>query len=172
MVKHRSGISTFASSKLCPQDETHGHCLFPRSISFLRRSFTTMAYSKSTWNSRVKKVFYLFFGVCICNTSLLRFKFSSFTIRHKSDESRWTQLITSLRSVWSVVFNEPQRTRPSAITTYANIPRWYRFFRFFVWFISFILDRKRSMHSHLDKLPHPTPQPGIWKLSIPTIDIN
>ena len=59
------------------------------------------------------------------------FRISSFTIRHKSDESQCTQLITCLRSVWSVVFSEPQRTRPSAITTYANIPRWYRFFRFF-----------------------------------------
>ena len=88
---------------------------------------------------------------------VLHFEFSSFTIRHKSDESQWTQLITCLRSVWSVVFNEPQRTRPSAITTYANIPRWYRFFRFFVWFISFILDRKRSIALSFGQTSSPSP---------------
>ena len=96
-------------------------------------------------------------GVCICHTSLLRCEFSSFTIRKKSDESWCTQLITSLRSVWSVVFNEPQRTRPSAITTYANIPRWYRFLRFFVWFISFILDRKRSIVLSFRQTSSPSP---------------
>ena len=84
-------------------------------------------------------------------------RISSFTIRHKSDESQWTQLITSLRSVWSVVFNEPKRTRPSAITTYANIRRWYRFFRFFVWFISFILDRKRSITLSFVQTSSPSP---------------
>ena len=40
---------------------------------------------------------------------------------------------------------ELQQTKPSAITTYANIPRVDRFCQFFVWFISFILDRKRSI---------------------------
>ena len=128
--------------------------------------FTTMAYRNSRWNSRVKKVFYLFF-VSVLSISrnaffvtceafvVLEFAFATpvcyvtnfllFTVIHKSNESQCTQLITSLRSVRIVVFNEPQRARPSAITTYANIPRWYRFFQFFVWFISFILDRKRSI---------------------------
>ena len=125
-----------------------------------------MAYRNSRWNSRVKKVFYLFF-VSVLSISrnaffvtceafvVLEFAFATpvcyvtnfllFTVIHKSNESQCTQLITSLRSVRIVVFNEPQRARPSAITTYANIPRWYRFFQFFVWFISFILDRKRSI---------------------------
>ena len=88
---------------------------------------------------------------------VLHFEFSSFTIRHKSDESQWTQLITCLRSVWSVVFNEPKRTRPSAITTYANIRRWYRFFRFFAWFISFILDWKRSITLSFVQTSSPSP---------------
>ena len=135
--------------------------------------FTTMAYRNSRWNSRVKKSFLPFLcwrsfyfakcifraswsfcrpGVCICNTSLLRFEFFSFTIRHKSDESQCKQLITS-----SVLFNEPQRTRPSVITTYANIPRWYRFFLFFIWFISFILDQKRSIALSFGQTSSPSP---------------
>ena len=128
--------------------------------------FITMAYRNSRWNSRVKKVFYLFFvGVLsilrnaffvTCEAFVvLEFAFATpvcyvtnfllFTVIHKSNESQCTQLITSLRSVRIVVFNEPQRARPSAITTYANIRRWYHFFQFFVWFISFILERKRSI---------------------------
>ena len=54
---------------------------------------------------------------------VLHFEFSSFTIRYKLDESQFTQLITSLRSVWSVVFNTPRQMMPSAITKYANILR-------------------------------------------------
>ena len=125
-----------------------------------------MAYSKSTWNSRVKKAFYLFFVSVLSIPRnaffvpreafvVLEFVFSTpvyyvanfllFTVIHKSNESQCTQLITSLRSVRIVLFNEPQRARPSAITTYANIRRWYHFFQFFVWFISFILERKRSI---------------------------
>ena len=128
--------------------------------------FITMAYRNSRWNSRVKKVFYLFFvGVLSISRNaffvtreafvVLEFAFATpvcyvtnfllFTVIHKSNESQCTQLITSLRSVRIVVFNEPQRARPSAITTYANIRRWYHFFQFFVWFISFILERKRSI---------------------------
>ena len=128
--------------------------------------FTTMAYRNSRWNSRVKKVFYLFFvGVLSIPRNaffvtreafvVLEFAFATpvcyvanfllFTVIHKSNESQCTQLITSLRSVRIVLFNEPQRARPSAITTYANIRRWYHFFQFFVWFISFILERKRSI---------------------------
>ena len=125
-----------------------------------------MAYRNSRWNSRVKKVFCLFFvGVLSIPRNaffvtreafvVLEFAFATpvcyvtnfllFTVIHKSNESQCTQLITSLRSVRIVVFNEPQRARPSAITTYANIRRWYHFFQFFVWFISFILERKRSI---------------------------
>ena len=128
--------------------------------------FITMAYRNSRWNSRVKKVFYLFFvGVLSISRNaffvtreafvVLEFAFATpvcyvtnfllFTVIHKSNESQCTQLITSLRSVRIVVLNEPQRARPSAITTYANIRRWYHFFQFFVWFISFILERKRSI---------------------------
>ena len=158
--------------------------------------FTTMAYRNSRWNSRVKKVFYLFFvGVLSISRNasfvtceafvVLEFAFATpvcyvtnfllFTVIHKSNESQCTQLITSLRSVRIVVFNEPQRARPSAITTYANIPRWYRFFQFFVWFISFILDRKCSIALSFGETSSPSPpppQPGIWKLSIPTTYIN
>ena len=115
--------------------------------------FTTMAYRNSRWNSRVKKVFYLFFvGVLSIPRNaffvtreafvVLEFAFATpvcyvmnfllFTVIHKSNESQCTQLITSLRSVRIVLFNEPQRARPSAITTYANIRRWYHFFQFFV----------------------------------------
>ena len=159
--------------------------------------FTTMAYRNSRWNSRVKKVFYLFFVSVLSIPRnaffvpreafvVLEFVFSTpvyyvanfllFTVIHKSNESQCTQLITSLRSVRIVVFNEPQRARPSAITTYANIRRWYHFFLFFVWFISFILERKRSIALSFGQTsspaPPPTPsppsQPGIWKLSIPT----
>ena len=128
--------------------------------------FTTMAYRNSRWNSRVKKVFYLFFVSVLSIPRnaffvpreafvVLEFVFAKpvyyvanfllFTVIHKSNESQCTQLITSLRSVRIVLFNEPQRARPSAITTYANIRRWYHFFQFFVWFISFILERKRSI---------------------------
>ena len=128
--------------------------------------FTTMAYRNSRWNSRVKKVFYLFFVSVLSIPQnaffvpreafvVLEFVFATpvyyvanfllFTVIHKSNESQCTQLITSLRSVRIVLFNEPQRARPSAITTYANIRRWYHFFQFFVWFISFILERKRSI---------------------------
>ena len=126
----------------------------------------------------LKKVFYLFFvGVLSIPRNaffvtreafvVLEFVFATpvcyaanfllFTVRHKSDESQCTQLITSLTSVRSVVFNKPQRTRPSAITTYANIPRWYRFSRFFVWFISFILDRKRSIALSFGQTSSPSP---------------
>ena len=150
----------------------HGHSAFYKwhflviyLFSFIL-IFTTMAYSKSTWNSRVKKVFYLFFVSVLSIPRnaffvpreafvVLEFVFSTpvyyvanfllFTVIHKSNESQCTQLITSLRSVRIVLFNEPQRARPSAITTYANIRRWYHFFQFFVWFISFILERKRSI---------------------------
>ena len=143
--------------------------IFPRYLFiFFVLIFTTMTYRNSRWNSRVKKVFYLFFvGVlsiprnaffvtreAICFV-VLEFAFATpvcyvmnfllFTVIHKSNESQCTQLITSLRSVRIVLFNEPQRARPSAITTYANIRRWYHFFQFFVWFISFILERKRSI---------------------------
>ena len=51
------------------------------------------------------------------------FRIFFFHIRHKSDESQCTQLITSLRSVWSVVFNTPRQMMPSSITKYANILR-------------------------------------------------
>ena len=114
----------------------------------------------------LKKVFYLFFVSVLSIPRnaffvtrvafvVLEFVFATpvcyvtnfllFTVIHKPNESQGTQLITSLRSVRSVEFNKPQRTRPSAITTYANISHCYRFFQFFVWFISFILDRKRSI---------------------------
>ena len=150
----------------------HGHSAFYKwyflvifLFSFIL-IFTTMAYRNSRWNSRVKKVFYLFFvGVLSIPRNaffvtreafvVLEFAFATpvcyvtnfllFTVIHKSNESQCTQLITSLRSVRIVVFDEPQRARPSAITTYANIRRWYHFFQFFVWFISFILERKRSI---------------------------
>ena len=137
-----------------------------------------MAYRNSRWNSRVKKVFYLFF-VGVLSISRNAFfvtreafvvlelalatpvcyltNFLLFTVIHKSNESQRTQLITSLRSVRIVVFNEPQRARPSAITTYANIRRWYRFFQFFVWFISFILDRKRSIALSFGQTSSPSP---------------
>ena len=162
----------------------HGHSAFYKwyfiviyLFSFIL-IFTTMAYSKSTWNSRVKKVFYLFFVSVLSIPRnaffvpreafvVLEFVFSTpvyyvanfllFTVIHKSNESQCTQLITCLRSVWSVVFNKPQRTKPSAITTYANIPRWYRFFRLFVWFISFILDRKRSIALSFGQTSSPSP---------------
>ena len=83
--------------------------------------------------------------------------FLLFTVIHKPNESQGTQLITSLRSVRSVEFNKPQRTRPSAITTYANISHCYRFFQFFVWFISFILDRKRSITLSFGQTSSPSP---------------
>ena len=135
-------------------------------------------YRNSRWNSRVKKVFYLFFVSVLSIPRnaffvpreafvVLEFVFATpvyyvanfllFTVIHKSNESQCTQLITCLRSVRSVVFNKPQRTRPSAITTYANIPRWYRFFRLFVWFISFILDRKRSIALSFGQTSSPSP---------------
>ena len=135
-----------------------------------------MAYRNSRWNSRVKKVFYLFFvGVLSIPRNaffvtreafvVLEFAFATpvcyvtnfllFTVIHKSNESQCTQLITSLRSVRIVVFNEPQRARPSAITTYANIRRWYHFFQFFVWFISFILERKRSIALSFGQISSP-----------------
>ena len=135
-------------------------------------------YRNSRWNSRVKKVFYLFFVSVLSIPRnaffvpreafvVLEFVFSTpvyyvanfllFTVIHKSNESQCTQLITCLRSVRSVVFNKPQRTKPSAITTYANIPRWYRFFRLFVWFISFILDWKRSIALSFGQTSSPSP---------------
>ena len=41
---------------------------------------------------------------------------------------------------------ELQQTKPSAITTYANIPRVDRFCRFFIRLVSFILDRRRLIY--------------------------
>ena len=57
--------------------------------------------------------------------------------------SQSRHLIAPSRSVRIVVFNEPQQTNLSAITTNTNIPRSYGFYQFFVRFISFILDRKQ-----------------------------
>ena len=86
----------------------------------------------------LKKVFYLFFVSVLSIPTrvafvVLEFVFATpvcyvtnfllFTVIHKPNESQGTQLITCLRSVRSVVFNKPKRTRPSAIATYANIPR-------------------------------------------------
>ena len=58
--------------------------------------------------------------------------------------------------------NELQQTKPSAITTYANIPRVDRFCQFFVWFISFILDRKRLIA--LSVTQSSSPSPPTWYL--------
>ena len=120
----------------------------------------------------LKKVFYLF-SVSVLSIPtrvafvVLEFVFATpvcyvtnfllFTVIHKPNESQGTQLITSLRSVRSVEFNKPQRTRPFAITTYANISHCYRFFQFFVWFISFILDRKRSITLSFGQTSSPYP---------------
>ena len=68
--------------------------------------------------------------------------------------------------------NELQQTKPSAITTYANIPRVNRFCQFFVCLISFILDRKRSIALSVRQSSSPSPQPGILKLTTPTIYAN
>ena len=59
--------------------------------------------------------------------------------------------------------NELQQTKPSAITTYANIPRVDRFCQFFVWFISFILDRKRSIALSVTQSSLPSPPTWYFK---------
>ena len=56
--------------------------------------------------------------------------------------------------------DELQQRKPSAIITYANIPRVDRFCQFFVWFISFILHRKRSIA--LLVIQNSSPSPPIW----------
>ena len=93
--------------------------IFPRYLFiFFYFDFTTMAYSKSTWNSRVKKAFYLFFVSVLSIPRnaffvtreafvVLEFVFATpvcyvtnfplFTFIHKSNESQCTQLITSFR---------------------------------------------------------------------------
>ena len=53
--------------------------------------------------------------------------------------------------------NELQQTKPSAITTYANIPRVDRFCQFFVRLVSFILDRKRSIALSVTQSSSPSP---------------
>ena len=63
----------------------------------------------------------------------------------------------SLRSVQIVLYNESRQTMPSAITIYANIPRWKRSDQFFIWFISFILDRKRSIALSVKQTSSPSP---------------
>ena len=65
--------------------------------------------------------------------------------------------------------NELQQTKPSIITTYVNIPRVDRFCQFFVWLISFILDRKSSITLSVRQSSSPFFQPGIFKLTTPTI---
>ena len=55
------------------------------------------------------------------------------------------------------------------ITTYANIPRVDRFYQFFVRLVSFILDRKRLIALSVRQSSSPSPQPGISKLTTPTI---
>ena len=124
--------------------------LFPRNAFFVtREAFVVLEFAFAT-------------PVCYLTNFLL------FTVIHKSNESQRTQLITSLRSVRIVVFNEPQRARPSAITTYANIRRWYRFFQFFVWFISFILDRKRSITLSFGQTSSPAPPPARYLKTLHT----
>ena len=59
--------------------------------------------------------------------------------------------------------NELQQTKPSAITTYANIPRVDRFCQFFVWFISFILDRKRLIALSVAQSSSPSPPTWYFK---------
>ena len=58
---------------------------------------------------------------------------------------------------------ELQQTKPSAITTYANIPRVDRFCQFFVWLISFILDRKRSIALSVTQSSSPSPPNWYFK---------
>ena len=144
----------------------HGHSAFYKwyfhviyLLSFIL-IFATMAYSKSTWNSRVKKVFYLFF------VSVLSISRNAFFVPREAfvvlkfvftTPVCYVSNFLHLRSVRSVVLNEPQQTRPSAITTYANIPRWYRFLQFFLWFISFILDRKRTIPLLVRQTSSPSP---------------
>ena len=113
-------LQLWLTAKVCEIVELKKFSTFSLLAFFLFRGmhFSCLVKLLSSWSLYLQHPF-------------VTFRISSFTIRHKSDESQCTQLITCLRSVWSVVFSEPQRTRPSAITTYANIPRWYRFFRFF-----------------------------------------
>ena len=58
---------------------------------------------------------------------------------------------------------ELQQTKPSAITTYANIPRVDRFCQFFVWFISFIRDRKRLIALSVAQSSSPSPPTWYFK---------
>lgn len=46
--------------------------------------------------------------------------------------SRRTHSIASLKNVRNVVFDEPRKTRQSANTTYANIPRLYHVYQLLV----------------------------------------
>ena len=132
----------------------HGHSAFYKwyflviyLFSFIL-TFTTMAYSKSTWNSRVKKAFYLFFVSVLSiprnaffvtreDFVVLEFVFATpvcyvtnfplFTFIHKSNESQCTQLITSFRFFEKCpklrVLNNPRQMMPSTFTKYANILR-------------------------------------------------
>ena len=59
--------------------------------------------------------------------------------------------------------NEPQQTKPSAITTYANILHVDRFCQFIVWFILFILDRKRSIALSVRQSSSPSPPTWYFK---------
>ena len=59
--------------------------------------------------------------------------------------------------------NELQQTKPSAIITYANIPRVNRFCQFFICLISFILDRKRSIALSVRQSSSPSPPTWYFK---------
>ena len=59
--------------------------------------------------------------------------------------------------------NELQQTKPSAIITYANIPRVDRFWQFLVGFIFFILDRKRSIVLSVTQSSSPSPPTWYFK---------
>ena len=148
--------------------------------------FTTMAYRNSRLNSRVKKGFLPFLcersfysdscclcspGVCICHASLLRIFFYSplYTNRTRAKAHNW--LLLWEVSEASSLTSPSERSRPPLphmlilVIAIASFSSLYDSFPLF-------LTGNARLHSHLDKLPHPPPQPGIWKLSIPTTYIN
>ena len=67
--------------------------------------------------------------------------------------------------------NELQQTKPPANTPHANIPRIDRYCQSLFDFFLLFLTGNARLHSQSEVL-HPPPQPGILKLTTPTIYAN